>query len=143
MVRAATAFGLLWAGPVLASGMLIINDLRVVVHLFGTDPARAAAVWTTLHAVEEGLGGGVELPGGLWVLLVSWAGLRSRALPRTLDVVGIVAGVAGVLTVAPAADALEAVFGLGLLVWFAWVGVVSLHRARRSRRAHHLVEARP
>lgn len=128
--RVATAFGLIWAGLVIASGMLIINDLGVVVALHATDPQQAAATWTVLHAVEEGLGGGVELPGGLWALLVSWAGMRAGVLPRALGWLGVAAGAAGVATVLPRADALEAVFGLGLLVWFAGMGAVLLRRPR-------------
>ena len=44
--------------------MLIINDLGVVVNLYAKDPTQAASVWVALAAVEDGLGGGVELPGG-------------------------------------------------------------------------------
>ncbi len=126
MVQVATAFGLIWAALVIASGMLIINDLGVVVDLYGEDPAQAASVWLALSAVEEGLGGGVELPGGLWVLLVSWAALRAGGLPRALNYLGVVIGVAGILTVVPALDVLGAVFGLGFIVWFVWVGIVML-----------------
>jgi hypothetical protein len=130
MAQTATAFGLIWAGLVIASGMLIINDLGVVVDLYGQDSARAASVWLTLSSVEEGLGGGVELPGGLWVLLLSWAALRAGGLPRALNYLGVVIGAAGLLTVVPALDALEAVFGLGFIVWFVWVGIVMLRDRR-------------
>jgi hypothetical protein len=126
LAQTATAFGLIWAALVIASGMLIINDLGVVVDLYEQDPARAATVWLTLSSVEEGLGGGVELPGGLWVLLLSWAALRAGGLPRALNYLGVVIGAAGLLTVVPALDVLGAVFGLGFIVWFAWVGIVML-----------------
>ncbi len=124
--RTATAFGLIWAGLVIASGMLIINDLGVVADLYGSDPAQAESVWLALNSVEEALGGAIELPGGLWVLLLSWAALRAGGLPRALSYLGMVIGVAGILTVVPALEALTAVFGLGLIVWFAWLGIVML-----------------
>ena len=126
-VRTATAFGLIWAGLVIASGMLIINDLGVVADLYSSDPAQAESVWLALNSVEEALGGAIELPGGLWVLLLSWAALRAGGLPRALSYLGVVIGVAGILTVVPALEALTAVFGLGFIVWFAWLGIVMLH----------------
>ena len=126
MAQTATAFGLIWAGLVIASGMLLINDTGVVAEIYGEDPAQAASVWLALSAVEDGLGGAIELPGGLWVLLLSWAALRAGGLPRALTYLGAVIGVAGILTVAPALEVLGAVFGLGFIVWFAWVGIVML-----------------
>jgi Domain of unknown function (DUF4386) len=126
MAQTATAFGLIWAGLVIASGMLIINDAGVVVDLYDKDPAQAASVWLALSAVEEGLGGAIELPGGLWVLLLSWAALRTRGLPRALNYLGVAIGAAGILTVVPALNVLGAVFGLGFIVWFVWVGIVML-----------------
>jgi hypothetical protein len=126
MAQTATAFGLIWAGLVIASGMLMINDAGVVAEIYGEDPAQAASVWLALSAVEEGLGGAIELPGGLWVLLLSWAALRAGGLPRALNYLGAVIGVAGILTVVPALEVLGAAFGLGFIVWFAWVGIVML-----------------
>lgn len=135
----ATAFGLIWAGFVLAAGMLILSDLGLIAELARRDPAQAATVWTALQAIENGIGGGVELPGGLWVALVSVAGWRGRALPRALNVLGLVAGVAGVLTLLPVTDAFEAVFGLGMIAWFLAVGVALLrprpHAVRAARAA--------
>ncbi|MBV7339417.1 hypothetical protein KFU94_66625 [Chloroflexi bacterium TSY] len=40
-------------------------------------------------AVLNGIGGGVEVLGGLWVLLVSWAALRNGELPRVLHYLGV------------------------------------------------------
>jgi Domain of unknown function (DUF4386) len=126
MAQTATAFGLIWAGLVIASGMLMINDAGVVAEIYDKDPAQAASVWLALSAVEEGLGGAIELPGGLWVLLLSWAALRAGGLPRALNYLGAVIGVAGILTVVPTLEALGVAFGLGFIVWFAWVGIVML-----------------
>lgn len=84
-VQIATAFGLIWAVTVIMSGMLIINDMNAVAGLYAKDPAQAVSVWLALDAVESGLGGAVELPGGLWILLISWAALRTGGLPRVLN----------------------------------------------------------
>jgi hypothetical protein len=70
------------------------------------------------------LGGAIELPGGLWVLLASWVALRAGGLPKALNYLGLVIGVAGIITVVPALYEAGTVFGLGFIIWFAWVGIV-------------------
>jgi hypothetical protein len=52
------AFGLIWAALVLAAGMLANVAVERAAVLYPTDPAAAADLWATLHAVELGLGGG-------------------------------------------------------------------------------------
>lgn len=120
----ATALALIWAGLVIASGMIANIGMGVLVDLHATDPGAAAAVWPAYTFVVEGLGGGNEIVGGLWVLLISLAALRSERLPRLLAYLGIVAGGAGLLTTVPVLGPLGAVFGLGLIAWFAWLGIV-------------------
>jgi hypothetical protein len=124
MMQTATAFGVIWAGVVMASGMVASIGLSTVVDLYGKDQPQAASVWLAIESVQDGLGGGTEIVGGLWVLLLSWAALRAGGLPRALNYLGVVTGVAGILTVFPALDALLAVFGLGIVVWFVWVGIL-------------------
>ncbi len=123
LVQVGTVFGLIWAGLVIASGMVANVGAGVVVDLYGRDPAQAGSVWLTLDFVVNGLGGGNEIVGGLWVLLISWAALRSARLPAPLNYLGLVAGAAGIITTIPALDAFGAVFGLGLIVWFVWLGI--------------------
>ena len=127
MMATATALGLIWAGLVIASGMIFIIGMGVVVDLYGTDPAQAATVWLAIDAVFEGTGGGNEIVGGLWVLLISWAALRTGGLPKLLNYLGVIIGLAGILSAVPAlAEMGQAVFGLGQIVWFIWLGIVLL-----------------
>lgn len=133
VVKTATAFGLIWAGLVIASGMVANVGSGMVVDLYGSDPAQAATVWLGLNAVVTGLGGGNEIVGGIWVLLLSWAALRSGGLPRPLGYLGVVIGLSGVLqTAVPALAVLGVVFGLGLILWFVWVGGVMLLSSPRN-----------
>jgi Domain of unknown function (DUF4386) len=124
----ATSFGLIWAGLVIASGMVASVGLETVAKLHSQDVAQAVSTWAVIGAVQDGLGGGVEIVGGLWVLLISVASLRFSMLPRLLGYVGVVIGMAGILTVAPPLGELGAVFGLGQILWFAWIGVLMLRR---------------
>lgn len=132
LMQSATAFGLIWSGLVIATGMISNVGLGIIGKMFVDNPSQAALVWQTLNAVQEGLGGGVELVGGLWVLLVSAAALRLNALPKLLNYVGVVTGVCGILTVLPPLADAGAVFGLGQIVWFAWLGIVMLSKQERQ-----------
>jgi hypothetical protein len=136
LAQVAAAIGLIWAGLVIASGLLIINDLGVIADLHGRNPAQATTVWLALSAVENGLGGAVELPGGLWMMLVSWAAWRSKELPTALNYLGLVVGMAGVLTAVPALGELGVAFGLGSIVWFIWLGIVMLRSRLVTAVAH-------
>ena len=126
IMQTATVFGLFWALVVIASGMIFITGMNTVVELYGTNQAQAATVWLAVDSVFEGIGGGVELLGGLWILLVSWAALRSGGLPRALNYLGVGIGVVGILTVIPALEVLTDVFGLTQIIWFIWLGIVML-----------------
>jgi hypothetical protein len=125
VAQTATAFGLIWAGLVIASGTLYNVGMGTVVDINSTDPAQAATVWMAIESVSDGLSG-VEVVGGTWMLLVSWAGLRGGGLPKALNYLGLVVGVAGLLTLVPALEMFALIFGLGQIVWFVWLGIVML-----------------
>jgi len=127
MAQTATVFGLIWAGLVIASGLVFNIGMGAVVDLYGKDPAHAATVWLALESVASGVGCTIEIPGGLWTLLISWAALRAGMLPRVLNYFGVVVGVAGLLTVVPALfDVVVMVWALGQIVWYVWLGIVML-----------------
>ncbi len=123
----ATAVGLIWAGAVIASGMIYNMGMNTIVELYHENPAQAVAAWLPIEAVSEGLGGGNgEVLGGLWTLLVSWAALRTGALPRLLSFLGVAVGAVGIISVIPVLNDLTGVFGISQLVWFVWLGIVML-----------------
>lgn len=131
LAQVATAFGLIWAGLVIASGMVASVGLETVDALYAKDSAQAASAWVVIGAIQDGLGGGVEIVGGLWVLLISSAALQGRQLPKALNYLGIAIGIAGVLTLVPPLAELGAVFGLGQIIWFAWLGLLMLREVRQ------------
>jgi Domain of unknown function (DUF4386) len=133
LMQAATAVGLLWAVVLVASGMIFNAGMAAVVELHATSPVQAVAAWQAIEPVAEGLGGsGGELLGGLWVLLVSLAALRTGGLPKALNSLGVAIGAAGVLSVVPALNDVGIVFGLLQIVWFAWLGIVLLRTTPRT-----------
>jgi hypothetical protein len=125
MAQVATAFGIIWAGLVIASGTIYNVGMGTVANLYNTDPAQAATVWIAIESVFDGISG-IEVVGGTWMLLVSWAALRGGGIPKALNYLGVVVGIAGLLTLVPGLEMLALVFGLGQIVWFIWLGIVML-----------------
>jgi len=132
LTLAATAVGLIWAVALVASGMIFNAGMAAVVELHAASPTQAVSAWQAIEPVADGLGGsGGELLGGLWVLLVSVAALRTGGLPKALNWLGVAIGAAGVISVVPALRDLGYVFGLLQIVWFVWLGVVMLRTTSR------------
>lgn len=116
----------IWAGLMFATGMISNIGITAVADLAETDAAAAQSLWSSIDTVTNGLGGGNELVGGLWILLVSIAAWASRRLPTGLNVVGIASGAAGLITLIPGLSDVGMIFGLGSIVWFAWAGIFLL-----------------
>lgn len=133
IVQTATVFGIIWAGVIIVAGMIRNIGMENVVDLYGKDPAQAATVWLALESVFAALGGGTEILGGIWTLLISWAALRAGELPRVLNYLGVVVGVAGIVSVVPAlAEMSIYIFALGQIVWFVWLGIIMLRDSRTA-----------
>jgi len=128
LMRIATPFGLIWAGLVIASGMVASVGLEAVAAIHPRDVTQATSMWVAISAIQNGLGGGVEIVGGVWVLLISAASFQSAAFPKVLGYLGIVVGLSGVLTVVPMLKDLAMLFGVSQILWFAWIGIVMLRR---------------
>ena len=126
MMQTATAIGIIWATVVIASGMIFNIGMDNVVNLYGRDPAQATTVWLVIASVCDGLGGGNEIIGGLWMLLISWTALQTGGLPKALGYLGIVIGAAGILSALPGLGDVGLIFGLVQIVWFIWLGIVML-----------------
>lgn len=130
-MQIATAVGLIWAVVLIASGLVFNAGMGTVAGLYHSHPAQAVSIWQAIEPVTDGLSGANgEILGGVWVLLVSWAALRTGGLPRMLSWLGLGIGTVGVLSVVPVLK--DAAYGFGLLqiVWLAWLGIVMLRPAK-------------
>ena len=125
----ASVFGVVWVGLVIASGMIANIGLSAVLDISTKDPEQAMIIWRAIYSVVEGLGGGNEVVGGLWVLLLSFAALKGGELSKRLNFLGICVGIVGILTVYPA-EVLTEIFGVSQIVWFSWLGAVMLSRSK-------------
>lgn len=132
IAQVAAAFGIFWGGVILISGMIHNVGMQTAVELYAKDPAQAGTVWLTIDSVLGGLAGSNEAIGGIWILLVSWAALRTAAFPRILNYLGVAIGAAGIISIVPAlAQIFIYVFALGQIVWFIWLGICLLRDGSR------------
>ncbi len=140
LMQVATTIGIIWAGSLVASGMVANAGLAPTAALYAVDPVQAALRWQGIEIVADGLGNGNgEILGGVWALLVSLAGLRTGRLPKGLCVLGLLTGVVGIISLLPGLTDLVALFGLSQLAWYAWLGIVLL----RSNPGQATATARP
>ena len=127
IMQVAAAIGVIWAGSLIASGMVSNAGIAPVVALYTQDPARAALAWMEIETVASGLGNGNgEILGGLLTLLVSWAAWRAGGLPRGLNILGLLVGAVGIASLLPGLTALTGMFGISQLVWYVGLGIVLL-----------------
>jgi hypothetical protein len=131
--QTASVFGLLWVGLVIASGMIANIGLGNVIGLSLKEPELARTVWLVVNTIVEGMGGGNEIVGGLWVLLLSIAAIKADDLSRKLNYLGIFVGFFGILTIYPA-EILTEVFGLSQIVWFSWLGLIMLKQPLKRQK---------
>jgi len=130
LMQVATVIGIIWAGSLIASGMVSNAGLATIVPLFAKDPAQAALTWQGIEAVTGGLGNANgEILGGVWTLLVSLAALRTGELPKIMNQFGWKIGAFGIVTIIPVLNALVGIFGIGQIIWFVWLGIVLLRGA--------------
>ncbi len=128
IMQVATVIGIIWAGSLIASGMVANAGIAPVVALYAKDPAQAALTWQGIESVANGLGNANgEILGGLLMFLVSWAALRSRGFPKGLNILGLLVGGVGIISLIPRlTEMMVGVFGLSQIIWFVWLGIVLL-----------------
>ena len=115
-------FGTVWVGLVIASGMISNIGLAHAVDVMAESPDRALEIWTVVSLITESIGGGNELVGGLWVLLISIVALQGREFSRGLNYLGLLVGAAGIATVYPD-DIFTELFGITQIIWFICLGI--------------------
>ena len=135
LMQTATAVGLTWAVLLVASGLVFNAGMGAVVTLYPSNPVQAASMWQAIEPVSNGLSCvDGEILGGLWVLLVSIAGLRAGEFSRGFGWLGIAVGAIGLASVIPPLTDLAILFGLAQIGWFVWLGFSMLRQNRGTER---------
>jgi len=132
-----STFGIIWVGLVIASGMIANIGLNSVIEIGIEEPENAMVIWSCITIISEGLGGGNEIVGGIWVLLLSLIALKRRLLSKPLIFLGIIVGTVGVLTIYPLGIFTE-VFGISQIIWFFWIGILMIRKPSTETRITNL-----
>ena len=127
----ASVFGVIWVGLVIASGMIANIGLNSVIKIGIEEPQKAISIWTSTGIVSEGLGGGNEIVGAIWVLLLSIAALKYSFFSKPLNFLGLLVALAGILTILPFVVFKE-IFGISQIVWFVWIGIAMIRKPHKS-----------
>lgn len=114
-------FGLIWVVLVIASGMIENIGLNSVIEIGNKNPEKAMMISSTINIITEGIGGGNEIVGGIWVLLLSITSLKGNLFYKPLNYLGVFIGIVGILTTYPL-DIFKEIFGVSQIVWFIWIG---------------------
>ena len=116
-----TLFGAIWVGLVIASGMLSNIGLAHVIEVAATDPQKAFDTWVIFSVIVDSIGGGNELVGGVWLLIISIVALKEGILSKAVNYWGVFVGIVGIATLYPD-DIFTEIFGLSQIIWFIWLG---------------------
>ncbi len=127
----ASIFGIIWVGLVIASGMIANIGLNSVIEIGIEEPQKAILIWKSVGIVSEGLGGGNEIVGGIWVLLLSMATFKHSFFSKTLNLLGLLVALAGILTILPF-DLFKEIFGVSQIVWFIWIGISMIRKQHKT-----------
>lgn len=130
--KVTSAFGIIWVGLVIASGMISNVGLSSVIEMGSTDPDNAMLVWSSISIVAEGLGGGNEIVAGIWVLLLSITVIKGNLFSKPLGLMGLLVGTAGILTIYPL-EVFTEVFGLSQIIWFIWIGIAMIRKSMLTK----------
>lgn len=128
IVKVGSVFGVVWVVLVIASGMLANIGLSHAINLMDLSTEKAFDMWQMISVIIESLGGGNELVGGLWVLLISLAALKAKEFPQGLNYLGLIVGISGIATIYPA-EVLTEIFGVTQILWFIWLGISMLSQS--------------
>lgn len=131
LMDVATPIAIVWAGLLIASGMIHNAGIAPVAALYGKDQAQALSLWSAIDAVSSGLSGNGEIVGGTWMLLVSLAALKTKGLPKVLNIFGLVIAAVAIVSSIPSLKDLAFIFGLGQIVWFVCLGIIMLGDKRQ------------
>jgi len=134
IVKVGSIFGVVWVVLVIASGMLANVGLSHAINLMDLSAEKAFDMWRMISVLIESLGGGNELVGGLWVLLISLAALKANEFPRGLNYLGLIVGVSGIATIYPDIVFTE-IFGITQIIWFFWLGISMLGQSNVNASA--------
>ena len=126
-------FGVIWAAVLFIAGMISLTSMSLMSSMDPENLSAITSIYRSMLLLENSLGGGIELIGGVWVLLLGWLSLKHGAFSRAWAVFSLCKGAIGVATVFSSEPILRDLFGLTGIVWFIWLAVEVTKWYKRER----------
>ncbi len=111
-------FGLFWSFAVIFAGILFTIGMGKVIEINIIDPNLSIITWTIIEIIFSSIGGGTEILGGLWILIISILAMKNNIFNKYINILGIVVGLSGILSHIPYLDFFQMVFGIFQIIWF-------------------------
>ena len=128
-----TIIGYIWAGSLVASGMVANAGIESVLAVYKTDVEQAKFLWQTIDFISIGLGNGNgEILGGLFSLFICISAIKNEKLTKFINILGIITGIIGTISVIPMFKDLGGIFGVAQIIWFIATGIFLLPRKNKS-----------
>ena len=128
-----TIIGYIWAGSLVASGMVANAGIEPVLTIYRTDIEKATFLWQAIDTVSIGLGNGNgEILGGLFTLLICISAIKNDKLTKFINILGIITGIIGIISVVPIFSDLGGIFGIAQIIWFITMGIFLLPKENKS-----------
>ncbi|RPJ65805.1 hypothetical protein DRW07_13405 [Alteromonas sediminis] len=137
LLNTASIFGYIWVVLMFGAGMTALVGMNTMLSLNAKGSPYSDTLFYVYTTVTNGLGGGIELVGGMWVLLISLYGLQQAQSEKRLHTVGLVVGTLGILTLFQSVAEIKAAFGLSQIAWFIWMGYVLLKDTTHNYEKPH------
>lgn len=131
--QTALIIGSIWCVMLIVAGFVYLTGMQTVFSLYPENAEQASALALMVNTVFESLGGGNELVGGVWTVLISCLLLYVTQDYKILHFFGIVVGIAGVVSIVPILAEAATLFGLGQIFWFIGLGVRFLKKKNESQ----------
>lgn len=120
LLKFSSITGYIWAGSLVASGMISNGAILPIAKLYNSNPELATRLWEVIDTIAQGIGNGYgEILGGIMTLGIS------IVIGKKLGTYGTIVGIIGIATIVPVLTDLTALFGILQLVWFILVGFSS------------------
>jgi len=133
LVKASVIIGIIWAGLLIASGMVANAGIAPTITLLSQDTENAKLFWSNIETVSNGLGGANgEVVGGVFTILVGLSAWQNIYFNTFLNYFGLMVGTLGIASTFPDLNSLTSIFGVTQAAWFIWLGITFLRKSKLS-----------
>ena len=125
------SLGLIWSGLLIASGMIFNFGVYSISEIYPHNPNQAVIIFSTISIISEGIGGGNEIVGVLFRLLISLVIYKYNVFTKSIANIGLIAAFAGIASsIQVFSEITNGIFGFSQIIWFLMFGIHFLKESK-------------